>query len=169
MTPEEVIAVYLREFAQDFVANRQRAIINQKLINTDELLRSLYAKVQSDGARGIHFMTVFGNIYGRWQDMARHYTRAGGKEMVTDLMQWIEKEGLSKFGNKLPDSLEGRSAEQIERGIAWGIIKKMNKGQPTKKRGWWNKGKTADINHFYGVLLRAYSEATAIQLKEAFQ
>lgn len=167
MTPNEFIAAEIRDFAKYFVANRQQDIRKAKLINTEELLERLYAKVQADPQRGIYFMWVFARNYGRWQDMRRRYVQVGGDEMVKDLEVWAEKEGVGNFQKKGKRNYPGIYAKQppkrILNRIAWGIIRKYKDRNTAPKRGWWNRGKTRDIENFYDTLLRGFAESVTIE------
>lgn len=165
MTPNEFIAAELRDFAKYFVFNRQQDIRRLKLLNTQELLERLYAKVQTDPQRGIYFMTVFARNYGRWQDMRRRYVQVGGDDMVKELEAWAAREGVDKFTKKgrrnYSGIYKGQPPERILNRIAWGIIRKYRDRNTAPKRGWWNRGKTRDIENFYDTLLRGISESVA--------
>lgn len=173
MTPNEFIAAELRDFSKRFVANRQSDIRRAKLLNTEELLQRLYAKVQTDPQRGIFFMYVFAQNYGRWQDMRRRYARVGGEEMVQGLEEWAEKEGVGNFTKKgkrdYPGIYKAQPPDRILNRIAWGIIRKYRDRNTAPKRGWWNRGKTRDIENFYDALLRGLSEAVAAETKNLIQ
>lgn len=166
MTPNEFIASQLRIFAKEFIQHRAKDIVARDLRNTEALLRSLYAKVQTQPDRGIFLMTVFFRSYGRYQDMRRRYTHAGGKEMEQALEEWAAKEGVNKFvKGRYTGVYAGQPSERILNSVAWGIIRKLKNTGASKKRGWYNKGKNRDINVFYDVLLRGYSEAILAEAK----
>lgn len=173
MTPNEFLAAELRDFARSFVANRQADIRKRDLLNTEQLLQGLYAKVQADPQRGIYFMYVFARNYGRYQDMRRRYVQVGGAEMVADLEAWAKKEGLGKFTQKGRRDYAGiyraQTPERILNRIAWGIIRKYQNKATAPKRGWWNKGKTRDIENFYDSLLRGFAESVAIEAKSQIE
>lgn len=167
MTPNEFLAAELRDFAKYFVANRQADIRRLKLLNTQELLQGLYAKVQADPARGIFFMYVFARNYGRWQDMRRRYVQVGGEDMVQQLEAWAAREGIENFSKKgrrnYSAEYKGQPPERILNRIAWGIIRKYRDRNTARKRGWWNRGKTRDIENFYDTLLRGFAQSVAIE------
>lgn len=168
MTLNESIDVFFRQFAQEFVRNRARDIRDRKLINTEDLLRSLYAKVNSDPANGRFLMLVFFKTYGRYQDMSRVYTKAGGEEMIQLLEDWVGKEGVEKFKKgKYAARLSNKTTRQVKNAVAWGIVNKLKTQPRTRKRSWWNKGKTKDIENFYDVLIRLCQDAVASELKTA--
>ena len=168
MTTNEAIAFAIKDFAKEFVRNRHADVVKQDLRNTEALLNSLAAKVNADPARGIFLMNVFFNTYGRWQDMSRLYTNAGGAEMLESLKAWADREGLGKFSKKqYAAKYASMPQEQIRESIAWGILRKLKTAPRTKKRGWWNKGKTRDIEFFYDHLLRVYRDAIQYELKAA--
>jgi hypothetical protein len=52
--------------------------------------------------------------------------------------------------------------------VAWGIIRKLNKEKP-KKRRWWNRGKTRDINKGYAELLKGFREIVTTHAKEIIE
>lgn len=167
MTPEEAIAGWLRIFAKEFLVNRARDIVQRGLVNSQDLIRSLDAKVTTEPARGLFLMVFFTRIYGRYQDMRRRYNKVGGDEMVADLEKWAETEGLGKFTKKgkrnYPEMYKGQTPERIKNRIAWGIIRKYRDRGTAPKRGWYNRGKERDINTFYDVLLRVWREAVLEQ------
>jgi hypothetical protein len=168
MTTNEAIALALRDFAKEFVANRKSDVLKRNLRNTDGLLESLYAKVNADPKRGIFLMNAFANTYGRYHDMRRLYSNVGGPEMLAALKMWADKEGLGNFNKgKYSAKNAGLPPEQIREAIAWGTIRKLRTQPGTRKRSWWNKGKTRDIEVFYDHLLRVYQEAIAAELKTA--
>lgn len=172
-TPNEVLASWLHTLAREFLANRARDIMQAKLINTEDLIRSLDAKVIVEPQRSLFLMVFFSRVYGRWQDMRRRYTRVGGEEMVRDLEAWAEREGLGKFEKKgkrdYPKMYQGLPPERVLNRIAWGIIRKYKEKGAAPKRGWYNKGKTRDIEVHYDVLLRVWREAVLAHQKNAFQ
>ena len=51
--------------------------------------------------------------------------------------------------------------------IAWGIINKYRLKSP-RKRGWYNRGTTRDIEDFYDLLLRVWRDAVLAETKQAF-
>lgn len=172
-TPDQAISGWLRIFAKEFLTNRARDIVKQGLINTEDLIRSLDAKVNSSPENGIHFMVFFARNYGRYQDMKRRYNRVGGEEMIQDLKDWVEKEGVGGFIKKgrkdYAKMYRGQPSERIINQIAWGIVRKYQDKGTAPKRGWYNRGKTRDIDTQYDVLLRIWSEAAANQHKQAYQ
>lgn len=166
-TPEQAIDHWLRVFAKEFVANRAADIVKADLRNTDRLLASLYAKVHSQPDRGIFLMTFFAAGYGRFQDMRRRYSSPGGTEMEQALEAWAEKEGVGKFiKGRYRGVYQGKAPERVLNRIAWGIMRKYRNKGTARKRGWYNKGKTRDIESFYALLLKAYREAVMEQLKQ---
>lgn len=170
MTPHEYIAAELRQFAVEFIRNRKRDVIARDLKNTEALLRSLYAKVQTQPERGIFFMTVFFRDYGRYQDIRRRYSKAGGAEMEQLLEEWAAKEGVEKFRKgRYAGLYAGQPTPRILNAIAWGVIRKLKTTGASKKRGWWNKGKIRDIETFYDLLLRGYTEAILLEAKNTVQ
>lgn len=172
MTPDQAISGWLRIFAKEFLVNRARDIVQQGLINTEDLLRSLDAKVNSSPENGIHFMVFFARNYGRFQDMRRRYSRVGGEELVEALEDWIKQEGVGKFTQKNKKDYakiyKGQPPERIINKIAWGIIRKYEQKGTARKRSWYNRGKERDINTQYDVLNRIWSEAVAQQHKNAY-
>ena len=169
-TLNETIDVFFRQFAQEFVRNRAKDIRARGLLNTEDLLRSLYAKVTSEPEAGRFLMLVFAKTYGRYQDMRRQYTKAGGEEMIRMLEEWVGKEGVEKFkkGNYAA-RLSDLSPQQVKNAVAWGIARKLTRVPGTRKRSWWNKGKTRDIENFYDVLIRLAQESVADELKNDLQ
>lgn len=170
MTANDFIAGQLRIFAREFIRNRAKDIVARDLRNTEALLRSLFAKVQADPERGIFFMTVFFRNYGRYQDMRRRYTHAGGVEMEELLKQWAAKEGVGKFRRgRYAGIYAGKSDQQVLNAIAWGIIRKLKDTGTSRKRGWYNRGKERDISAFYDVLLRGYRDAILAEAKHKIE
>lgn len=168
MSPNETISIFLRDFAKEFVANRRADVVKRDLRNTDALLRSIHASVNAQPDRGVFFMVVFANAYGRWQDMRRRYNKAGGKEMIDALKRWAILEGLDKFRKgRYAAKYAGQSDERVLGAIAWGLARKLKGSSGTRKRSWWNKGKTKDIEVFYDVLLRAYAESVLNEIGTA--
>jgi len=168
MTLNDSIDIFFRQFAQEFVRNRAKDIRARLLTNTEDLLRSLYAKVNSDPANGRFLMLVFAKTYGRYQDMRRQYTKAGGEEMIKMLEDWVGTEGVQKFKKgKYAERLSQLTPQQVKNAVAWGIARKLTKVPATRKRVWWNKGKTKDIEEFYDVLIRISRDAVAAELKNA--
>lgn len=168
MTMNQVIDGWIRQFAKEFVQNRARDILKRDLRNTDALLRSLYAKVANEPDKGVFIMLVFAQSYGRYQDMSRKYTRAGGDEMVALLEEWVGKEGIARFQRgRYAQMYANMTPQQIKNAVAWGIVKKLKRIPATKKRGWWNKGKTRDIEIFYDVLIRVVQETIVDEMKKA--
>jgi hypothetical protein len=168
MTMNDSIDFFFRQFAQEFVRNRARDIRDKGLLNSEDLLRSLYAKVNSDPANGRFLMLVFVKTYGRYQDMRRQYTKAGGEEMIKMLEEWVGKEGVDKFKKgKYAERLSNKTPQQVKNAVAWGIARKLTRSTGTRKRSWWNKGKTKDIENFYDVLVRIIRESVAEEIKTA--
>jgi hypothetical protein len=167
---QQALDRWIRLFAKEFVDNRQRDILNRGLINTENLRNSMYAKVHSDTQRDIYFTTIHFPTYGRFQDMNRRYVKAGGPEMVTNIEAWAAKEGAAKFRKgEYAEKYKGYTDQEVNRAVAWGIIKKLPTLDRTRKRSWWNKGKTKDIEVYYDLLLRMYTEgasADAVQTLE---
>jgi len=161
------IDLFFRRWAQEFVNNRKRDIVKRDLRNTESLLKSLYAKVTTEPEAGVFFMRVYAKTYGRYQDMSRKYSKAGGKEMIDMLKEWVEKEGEAKFKRgKYAASMKNYTPQQVQNAVAWGIVKKLPKSQGTRKRGWWNRGKTRDIENFYDLLLRLMQGGVTGELKK---
>ncbi len=170
MSPQQTIDYWLRVFAREFVAHRAADIIKADLRNTDTLLASLYSKVNSQPDRGIFLMTFFAAGYGRFQDMRRRYTHPGGPEMEQALEEWVSKEGLGKFlKGRYVGLYTKKTPERVINRIAWGILRKYKEKGTARKRGWYNRGKTRDIEVFYDLLLKAYSEAVMLEMKGAFK
>lgn len=161
MTPEQFLSKWLREFSPQFVENRKRDVRDKDLDNSSALLHSLRETHHADEGQWQFMMTVYFRLYGRYQDMRRDYRgHAGGSEMVQALGEWAEREGLAKFRRirKGDDGLLNMSDERLKNAVAWGIIKKYNAKRP-KKRRWWNRGKTKDINRGYTELLKGFRKA----------
>lgn len=173
MTPDEAISGWIRIFAKEFLQNRRNDIVNRGLVNTQALLKSLDAIVNTQPDRGIHFVVFMAKNYGRLQDMRRRYNRVGGEDMVQALEQWVEAEGISKFARsgKKDYAFEyaGQPKERVLNRIAWGIIRNYAKKGTAPKRSWWNKGKTRDIEAGYDLMLRIWRDAVANQQKAAFK
>lgn len=170
MTPDQAISGWLRILAREFVANRAKDIRQRKLLNTELLISSLSAKVNSQPERGIHFMVFYSLAYGRYQDMRRRYTRAGGEEMIKLLEQWADREGVGNFTRRGVRDYSGIYRNQpkarILNRIAWGIANRYRDKGTAPKKGWYNKGKTKDIETQYDVLLRIWKEAVQAQTVE---
>lgn len=162
------IEPWLRQFAQEFVRNRVRDIYKRELVNTDALARSVSAKVNADASRGIFYMLVYANTYGRYQDMRRRYNKIGGEQMVEDLEAWVEQEGVAKFmKGQYSGVYKKMTKSQVLNSIAWGTIRKTGKRGTTRKRSWWNKGKTRDIENFYDVVLKLMKEEVPKQIAQS--
>lgn len=169
MTPNEVIDGWFRQFAREFVAHRQRDVLQRELENSEFLLRSLYAKVNSQPDRGLFLMTFFAANYGRYQDMRRRYTRVGGEDMEQALEEWAAREGSDKFRKgKYAGVYSKMPSQRVLNRIAWGIMNKYRIKSP-RKRGWYNKGKTKDIENFYDLLLRVWRDAVLDEMKHSAQ
>lgn len=171
-TPDQAIQSWIRLFANKFLENRQADILKRGLLNTNDLSKSLDVDVNSSPETGIHFMVFFAKEYGRLQDLKRRYTKVGGEQMVADLKEWAENEGLENFSKKGKKGKKTEVFEPKERTlnrIAWGIIRKYKKKGTAPKRSWWNKGKTRDIDIGYDLLLRVWRDAVAEQHKRAFK
>ena len=167
-TLNEAIAAEFRAFAKEFIENRVADIRNAKLQNTGALRSSPSTKVSADAASGRFEMLVSAAEYGRYQDMRRRYNKAGGTDMIKSLEAWVEREGIQKFiKGRYAARLRDLPAQDVKNAVAWGIVKKLARGKPTKKRRWWNKGKTHDINKFYDTLLRLVQDAAVNELKTA--
>jgi hypothetical protein len=166
-TLNESIDVFFRQFAKEFIRNRARDIVKRDLRNTEGLLRSLYAKVTTEPEAAVFFMRVYAKTYGRYQDMSRTYTKAGGDEMIQSLEQWVGKEGIAKFKKgRYGEQFQDKTPQQIQNAVAWGIVQKLKQIPRTRKRGWWNAGKTRDIENFYDVLVKLMQESIAREMKE---
>lgn len=163
----QTIDFFFRQWAQEFVNNRKKDIVARDLRNTDSLLRSLYVKVTTEPEAGVFFLRVYAKTYGRYQDMSRRYAKAGGNEMIESLKQWVEQEGESKFKRgKYASIMKDYTPQQVQNAVAWGIVKQLPKRQGTRKRGWWNRGKTRDIENFYDLLLRLMQEGAAGEIQK---
>ena len=167
----EFLAFAINDFAKRFVNNRAADIRKSDVINTAALLRSLSARVQADQDRGIYFATIYLRAYGRYTDMKRRYTKAGGTEMISLLKDWVAEEGIQKFTSKpkYARAYKGMNAEQIRAAIAWGIVRRYKAKGTGRRKSWWNKGKTADIENFYDFILRGYAEASVQDLKNVIE
>lgn len=162
------IDFFFRQFAREFIQHRAADILKRDLRNTDSLLNSLYAKVITEPDNAVFLMLVFAKTYGRYQDMRRRYTKAGGEEMIKALEDWVGKEGVNKFRKgKYAPRLATMTDQQVKNAVAWGISRKLKRIPGTRKRGWWNRGKTRDIENFYDVLLRLCQDSVAAELKSA--
>lgn len=156
----------IREFSKEFIRNRATDIRRADVVNTEELLNSLYARVNSQPERIIFFMTVFLKTRGRYPEIRRRYTKAGGEEMIQELEEWATTEGIEKFrrgryGRKYADM----SDAEVASAVAWGIVKRMKRTGTARRKSWWNKGKTRDIENFYDYILRGFAEATLADAK----
>lgn len=159
---------WLRVFAKEFIQNRTKDILKRDIRNTDALLRSLQARVINEPEQGVFVMLVFAKTYGRYQDMRRTYTKAGGDEMIQLLEEWVGKEGVAKFRRgRYAQRFAGLTDQQVANRVAWGITQKLKRIPGTKKRGWWNRGKTRDIENFYDLILRVAQEAIVHEMKNA--
>lgn len=166
-TLNQTIDIFFRDFAKEFIRNRARDIRKRDLLNTQQLLNSLYARVTTEPEAGVFLMVVFMKTYGRYQDMSRQYTKAGGNEMIEALEAWVGKEGVGKFKKgKYAARLSQLDDQQVKNAVAWGIVRKLKSTARTRKRAWYNKGKERDINDFYDVLLRLAQDAVARELKQ---
>lgn len=169
-TPEQTIDYWLRVFAKEFLVNRARDILKQKLVNTNDLIRSLDVKINSDPKEGRFLLIFFSRTYGRWQDMRRRYVHPGGEEMVKELEAWAEKEGIQKFMNaQYRGVFKGKTSERVLNRIAWGIISKYRKKKTAPVRGWYRRNVNRDIDVFYDLLLKAYRETVLEQTKSSIQ
>jgi hypothetical protein len=170
MTPNEFIAQWIKGFQYTLIKDFSDAIKRTDLENTGDLLRSLYAKVNAQPQRSIFFMTVFFNTYGRYQDMRRQYDgNAGGDDMVEELFQWAQREGVEKFmKGKYNELYDGESLSRVLNSIAWGIIRKYNQQSP-KRRRWYNKTKERSLNKGYRELVQGYSEAMLKQAQRTIE
>jgi hypothetical protein len=179
MSPEQFIATWLRNFAPQFLNNRKADIFKanrqgEDLYNSGDLLRSLRQDTKTDEPNWQFMMSVYFRLYGRYQDMKRNYRgHAGGSDMIEALKDWAEREGLQRFkntrrGNDYGDAYEGMSDERLKNAIAWGIVKKYNKQNP-KRRKWWNKGKTRDLNKGYRELLKGFRDIVTQNMKEIIE
>lgn len=167
-TPFQEVDHWFRQFAREFVASRQRDVLKADLQNTEFLLQSLYAKVISEPQRGLFLMTFFAANYGRYQDMRRRYGKVGGSDMEQALEEWAANEGADKFRKGKYTGIYGKMPTQrMLNRIAWGIINKYRLKSP-RKRGWYNRGKTRDIEDFYDLLLRVWRDAVLAETKQAF-
>lgn len=168
-TPFQEVDYWFRQFAREFVANRQRDVAKRDLQNSDFLMQSLYAKVNSQPDRGLFFMTFFAANYGRYQDMRRRYVQVGGQDMEQALEEWAAQEGADKFRKGKYAGIYGKMPSQrMLNRIAWGIMNKYRQKSP-RKRSWYNKGKTKDIENFYDLLLRVYRDAVLAEMKQSVQ
>ncbi len=166
MALNNTIDDFFRDFAREFIRNRARDIRDRGLLNTNALLNSLYAKVINEPSKGVFLMLVFARTYGRYQDMRRKYTKAGGDELIKSLEEWVGKEGIEKFKRgKYAARLSDLPPQKVQNAVAWGIARKLTRVPGTRKRSWWNKGKTRDIENFYDTLLRLCQEAVAKEIK----
>jgi hypothetical protein len=159
MSPNETVADAIREFAGYFVSQRRLDIRKLRLENSEDLRRSLYARVNAQPNRGIFIMTVFARGYGRYQDMRRRYDDPGGEEYREALEEWIQMKGIERFlKGKYRKKYVNTPEPKLLGAIAWGIMQKNAERSPRKRR-WWNRGKTANIERFYAILIRDYSKA----------
>ena len=171
MTPEQFLSKWLREFSPQFIENRKRDVRARDLDNSGALERSLRETHRADEGKWAFMMTVYFRLYGRYQDMKRDYRgHAGGSDMVKALGDWAEREGLAQFRRprKSDGELMNMSDERLKNWVAWGIIKKYNTTKP-KKRRWWNRGKTRDINQGYRELLKGFREVVQQNAKDFLQ
>ncbi len=167
----QFLAFAINDFAKSFVKNRAADIRKSDVVNTGALLRSLSARVQADQDRGIYLALIYLKSYGRYTDMKRRYTKAGGTEMIDLLKEWVSEEGIQKFTSnpKYARAYKGLTADQIRAAIAWGIVRRYKAKGTGRRKSWWNKGKTADIENFYDFILRGYAEATVQDLKNMIE
>lgn len=166
MALNNAIDGFFRDFAREFIRNRANDIRARNLTNTNALLNSLYAKVLNEPSQGVFLVLIFARTYGRYQDMRRKYTKAGGDEMIKSLEEWVGAEGVEKFKRgKYAERLRDLPPQKVQNAVAWGIARKLTRVPGTRKRSWWNKGKTRDIENFYDTLLRLCQDAVAQELK----
>ena len=163
----------LRAFTLDFVTNRKRDIVKADVVNTSALLNSVYGKNHVDVERNIYMSTIFLKSYGRYTDMRMRYTRAGGEEMIEDLKDWAKTEGTSKFRQHTAIRKAGKnrpiSDERVAEIVAWGIVRRLKNKGTNRRKSWWNKGKTRDIENFYDTLLLRWPEAVAKESAEKIE
>jgi hypothetical protein len=169
MTPQGFIDAWIRSFQYEMVRDLRDSMRRAKLENSGDLERSLYTRVNSQPDNGIFFMMVFFKEYGRFQDMKRDMSHAGGEDMVEALFQWAQKKGLDKFAKKqFADKYGNQSITRILNAIVWGTIRKM-KMNPPKKRAWYTKQKGRTINRGYAQLIEGYNTRVLEAARDAIQ
>lgn len=157
MTPESFIDAWIRSFQYEMVRDLRDSVRKAKLENSGELERSIYTRVNSQPDRGVFFMMVFFKEYGRYQDMRRDMSNAGGEDMVEALYQWAQEKGLDKFAKKqFAEKYGNQPMSRILNAIVWGTIRKM-KLKPPRKRGWYARQSNKTIQRGYVDLRVGYS------------
>lgn len=165
-------AVYnvLQDYAQEVENLLRQKLQQKKLVNTQELLKSIATQVtaQTDVAE----MELAFWEYGRFQDMQN--TERFSQPPVNKssdkwtILQWVEKKGVENF-KTVPGYLNSRptDARKAATRIAWAISKAILKNNnQRRRRAWYAKTFWSTLPKLTATLLDALTEEQIKQLQQ---
>lgn len=153
-----------------YIRQRREALRAKKIEAGGDLSGSLEFEITNEPLRyGVELQMAF-EAYGRYIDMKKIKTSAGGKEYLASIENWIKKRGFEqKFISAFVKNRKlKRIPETALNQIAWGIVKKRLQGK-YKRRSWYNKSKTAAISDLYNTVAAAMPAKVSEGIKESFK
>ncbi|MEO7176150.1 MAG: hypothetical protein ABI002_10195, partial [Saprospiraceae bacterium] len=141
-----------------FVRKRVAAAKKAKLFSSQELLQSFAIEVSKSVAADAIYIAMSFNDYGRIQEMANvNYSRLLPQ---TRIKEWVIRTGVAKFKQTSARTYKGADVQKLANQIAWGIsVKRAQGDRRPKRRRWYNKGKTADLEALQVDLMATMGQA----------
>lgn len=168
LTPElnAQISDVVEKWAEKYKNQRYAKLAKKEMRNSGELSKSLRYELHQQAQSEVKDLLFYFKEHGRWLDMK--YTPAeGGKEMVDAIIEWMKSKDLNDFITKWHLKYPNRRIpKDIERRMAWGIIKKHK--EQRKRRPWYAKSKTAALNELNNVLAMTLQGKYAEVIKNNF-
>ena len=158
-----------RLWAQDFIAARKAYLTKRKIQSSEELINSFETTINAQASReAVETLLAFAD-HGRYTDMKRLETPAGGADYITGLVDWMQRKGLAeKMKQVYVESRKLRAApERVLVYIAWGIAKKRATGK-FQRRAWYNKSKSAAITDLFNKVAAGIPDIVSEQITTAF-
>lgn len=165
----EYIEVQGIAWAKEYIANRRAYLSSRGIRASGDLINEMAFEVQSrlDDALQTRILMAFPE-HGRFIDMKRLKTPAGGDDMIANLEDWIQQKGL--VGKFTEGFLRKRRLKTVPLNIvnqmAWGIAKKRTKLY--RRRAWYAKSKTASITDLYNNIAAGLPDKVMQEIKASF-
>lgn len=157
----EFIDEVLREWAPFVISQLHATIQQQKLILSEDLLKSLRWELTRATVGSVAKAQLYFRMHGRWRDMK---IIRGYKQPPVDIIlkEFVETLGISNF-KYVPGYKSGRfpTDNRALRRIAWGISRKIQLKSQTAARKWYAKKFYGTINVLIEGLMGKYQQVAS--------
>lgn len=154
----QLVAAEVQEWGAAVLARLQQRLSQQKLVASEQTLRSLQLDALRQTASGITALGVAFADSGRIQDM-KGYDRKKAPP-IEDIEAWIRAVGLSKFsywpklGSRVP------TEQMVVNRLAWGVARSIRRKNLHRPRRWFSKPFYSTIDPLIDRLVTAYQQRT---------